>query len=330
MSTTKEDFKKSFQDFKALLTTGYDLENYPPAKAEGKTFGTEFPGALIHKSFYKDCKFNGSKFESSDGAFSKFHDCSFDDCFFDNWDLRYCDINKSSFQKTTISGCGFSFGNFIDTHFTGIPFSSCSFRQMQLENTSLEQCTISGSSFEQSDIKHCVLKDLDLRFVGVRYCDFEGTTFENVVFHILDLPRNYGLVEQLHKSSKPVYVAYKNDKLMPLEEAVDYLKKLIPYYLETHQFYELLTTYALHKEYDKIREVLPTVIETLITSCDFSTLQDICTLIVKIGFCSDEESSKLNSQIQELIVTDKFPHYLKKSYQHYITNIKSILKSSRL
>ena len=130
MSTTKEDFKKSFQDFKALLTTGYDLENYPPAKAEGKTFGTEFPGALIHKSFYKDCKFNGSKFESSDGAFSKFHDCSFDDCFFDNCDLRYCDINKSSFQKTTISGCGFSFGNFIDTHFTGIPFSSCSFRRV--------------------------------------------------------------------------------------------------------------------------------------------------------------------------------------------------------
>ena len=36
MSTTKEDFKKSFQDFKALLTTGYDLEDYPPSIIKGK------------------------------------------------------------------------------------------------------------------------------------------------------------------------------------------------------------------------------------------------------------------------------------------------------
>ena len=73
MSTTKEDFKKSFQDFKALLTTGYDLEDYPPSIIKGKTFDTKFPNALIFKPTYEDCKFIGTNFEGTNMANSKLH-----------------------------------------------------------------------------------------------------------------------------------------------------------------------------------------------------------------------------------------------------------------
>lgn len=321
MSTTKEDFKKSFQDFKALLTTEYDLESYPLSVIKGKTFGTKFPNALIFKPTYEDCKFIGTNFEGTNLANSKFHICSFIDCLFNNCDLRYWKLYRSHFQNGKISGCGFGFGIFKDITFESTTFEGCSFGQMQLENISIQGCKLKFSSFEQSDIKNCVLKDLDLRQAEVRYCNFEGTTFENVVFHILDLPRNYGLVEQLLKSPNTVYVAYKGDKLMPLEEAVAYLRKLVPYYYETHQFYELLTTYALHKEYDKVKEVMPEVLKSLIDSCDFSALQDICTLIVKMELYNEEELNTIYSQIQHQTNKDKS----EKSSQYFIANIKNIL-----
>ena len=117
-----DEYEKSFQAFKALLTTDYQIEAYPPANAENQTFGKEFPGALIHKPQYTNCIFVQSRFESSDGALSRFHDCIFKGCLFDNCDLRYCAILCSNFQAgqsgSIIQNCNFSFGNFIGSQFS--------------------------------------------------------------------------------------------------------------------------------------------------------------------------------------------------------------------
>lgn len=323
------DYEKSFQAFKALLTTDYEAETYPPATAEYKTFGEEFPGALIHKPQYKNCMFVGSRFNSADGSLSRFHDCSFDGCLLDNCDLRFCDILRSSFQankgKAKITSCNFSFGNFINSSFLSTYFSGCSFRQMQFESTSFKHCSMQYCSIEQTSIKNCLFENLDLRRVGVRYCTFENTTFEGVTFHILDLARNYGLIQQLQKSVQPVFVAYKNNKTMLLDDAIQYLRKLIPYYLETHHFYELINVYAAYGEHEKIVNVLPFAFESVVTACDFAALQDLCTLIVKLKICTDKQLREFYTLIKQLIIPDKFPHYLRKSYNTYIENIKYIL-----
>lgn len=139
------DYEKSFKTFKMLLTTQYEVEAYPPAVAKFGNYGEDFPGSLIHKPQYINCNFLKTIFESSDGALSKFHNCSFDSCFFNNCDLRYCDIFESDFnsklEKTKIKNCNFSFGNFIKSNFDNIAFSGCSFRQMQLEKTSFTDCS---------------------------------------------------------------------------------------------------------------------------------------------------------------------------------------------
>lgn len=323
------NYEKSFQAFKTLLTTDYEIEAYPPAIAKDESFGKEFPGSLIRKPKYKNCIFVESQFNSADGSLSRFHDCLFESCQFNNCDLRYCDIFHSSFRaiqtRSTIASCNFTFGNFIDTSFERINFLGCSLRQMQIQGTSFNDCAMQNCSIEQSHIKDCQFENLDLRKVGVRYCTFENTTFKAITFHILDLARNYGLIQQLQKSNEQVYVAYQNDKVMSLDKAIKYLWSLIPYYLETQQFYELINVYAIHDEYDKLLKILPVSFEYAVSSCDFSALQDLCSLIVKLNICTDKQLRDFYTLIKQLIIPNDFPHYLRKSYNSYIENIKYIL-----
>ena len=323
------DYEKSFKTFKMLLTTQYEVEAYPPAVAKFGNYGEDFPGSLIHKPQYINCNFLKTIFESSDGALSKFHNCSFDSCFFNNCDLRYCDIFESDFnsklEKTKIKNCNFSFGNFIKSNFDNIAFSGCSFRQMQLEKTSFTDSQMEYCSFEQSTLKECIFKNLDFRKVGVRYCIFENTILSNVIFHILDIPRNFGLIQQLQDSNESVYVAYQNDKIMSLSEAINYLKALIPYYLETKQFYELINVYAICENYEYIQQTLPIAFKSVIQDCDFSALQDLCSLLVKLQIFTQEQLKDFYISINKLIVPDKFPYYMRKNYSTYIENIKHIL-----
>ena len=329
LESVYENYETAFQTYKELLTTEYEIESYPPAIAENKIFGIEFPGSLIHKPQYMNCTFISSKFDSSDGILSKFHNCSFNDCIFNNCDLRYCDIYASSFlskqSKSIINSCNFSFGNFIDSKFINTNFAGCSFRQMQLENISFQHCTMHHCSIEQSIIKNCSFEDLDLRKTGVRYSTFENVKFNSVTFHILDLARNYGLIQQLQNSDQTICIAYKNDKTMCLDEAISYLHKLIPYYLETNQFYELINVYNIYGEYEKIISLLPTAFKSVITTCDFAALLDLCSLIAKMKICTDKKLREFYVLIKQFINPDKFPHYLRKSYNTYIENIKHIL-----
>lgn len=55
------NYEKSFQAFKTLLTTDYEIEAYPPAIAKDESFGKEFPGSLIRKPKYKNCIFVKSR-----------------------------------------------------------------------------------------------------------------------------------------------------------------------------------------------------------------------------------------------------------------------------
>lgn len=323
------NYEKAFNKYKFLLTTDYDTDSYPPLFAEHMTFGREFPGALIRKPKYKDCIFIGTRFESADGALSRFHNCSFDSCILNNCDFRYCDINNSNFSskinELNIFSCNFSFGNFINSSFSDTRICGCSFRQMQLDGTAFANCIIENSSFEQSYVKNCSFENLDLRKVGVRYCTFENNTFKNVTFHILDLAKNYGLIQQLRNSDSVEVVAFKNDMTMTLNEAVDYILELIPYYLETEQFYELINVYAVHNMYDEIFTILPIAFERVVTNLDFSSLQDLCTLVVKLNICTDKQLRDFYFYIKQLIIPNKFPHYLRKSYNTYIENIRYIL-----
>lgn len=323
------NYEESFQAFKKLLTTDYEIESYPPTIAEGENFGKEFPGSLIHKPQYKDCFFIESKFESSDGLLSRFHKCFFYDCLFDNCDLRYCDIFGSSFlkkgKKSIVNSCNFSFGNFIDSYFNNTNFKGCSFRQMRFENSSFKNCSMLHCSIEQSNIKNCLFENLDLRKVGIRYCTFEDTIFNNVIFHILDLPKNYGLIQQLQNSKLPLLVAYENNKTMPLNKSIEYLYKLIPYYLEKQYFYETINIFALYEEYEKIINILPIAFKNIITNFDFAALLDLCSLIVKMKIYTGNQLREFYTLIKQFIIPNNFPYYLCKIYNTYIENIKHIL-----
>ena len=78
---------------------------------------------------------------------------------------------------------------------------------MQFEKTTFKNCMMKCSSIEQSSIKNCSFENVDFRNVGVRYCTFENVDFKSVTFHILDLARNYGLI-QLLQASENIKIAF--------------------------------------------------------------------------------------------------------------------------
>lgn len=322
------DYEQSLREFKSLLTTEYKLDSYPPVLAENSTFGSDFPGALIRKPQYIKCTFVESTFNSSDGALSRFHRCRFNGCHLYNCDFRYSDILDDIFSSehalSTIESCNFSFSNFVNSTFNKIQFSGCSFRQMQFENTHFNQCCMTFSSIEQSSFKNCTICDLDLSKVSVRYCSFENVEFENVTFHVLDLPRNYGLIPLLLQSSG-IAVAFGQNQRMSLQEALDRLNKLIPYYMETQQFYELINLHAITNNSSAILNILPRSFENVISRCDFAALQDLCELVVKYQFFSEVQLREFYALIKKLIIPNSYPHYLRKNYNSYIENIKHVL-----
>lgn len=322
------NYEQSFKEFKELITTDYELDSYPPMQAKNQTFGPEFPGSLIRKPSYENCIFVESVFDAADGALSRFHDCHFLDCLMNNCDFRYCNIFHSRFStniKFEILSCNFSYGSFAESAFSNIIFSGCSFRQMQFENTIFKECIMRYSSIEQSSIKNCSINEMDFRKVGVRYNTFEKVTFEKVTFHILDLAKNFGLIQLLQQNPGEVKIAYGNGKEMSLDEALLKLKRLVPYYLETQQFYELLNVYAAFNEHENIISILPFAFQSVVAACDFAALQDLCALVVKFNICTDKQLQKFHTMIRQLIVPNNFPHYLLKSYNTYIENIKHIL-----
>ena len=72
-------------------------------------------------------------------------------------------------------------------------------------------------------------------------------------------------------------------------------------------------------------DVLPKAFKDVINSCDFSSLRDLCSLIVNLKICDEKQLREFYNLITQLIIPDKFPHYLRKSYNSYIENIRHIL-----
>lgn len=326
------DYEASFVEYLNLLTTECEKEIFPPATAYGKIFGKEFPGKLIQKPLYTKCAFIGSEFDSSNGILSRFHECRFEECFFNNCDLRYCDFFQNIFHSEeilpTINSCNFSYGSFINSKFYGIHFDGCSFRQMHIENTLFSECIITKSSIEQSTISRCCFSNVDFSKSVVRYCTFEDVEFNNVKIHILDIPKNYGLVKLLDRARGNVSIIYGNGKIMSLREAMSSLHKLITYYYETNQFYETVNLCAIYNEKEAISSILPVAFKTIISNYDFPALEDLCSLIVNLDTFSHKQLRDFYNVICELIVPEKLPHYLIKSHNTYMENIKNILVSN--
>lgn len=120
-------------------------------------------------------------------------------------------------------------------------------------------------------------------------------------------------------------MAFGNNQTASLQEAIDRLSNLIPYYIETRQYYELLNLYAATNNPIAILDILPRAFESVISRCDFAALQDLCELVVKYRICTDIQLREFYSLIKQLIVPNNYPHYLRKSYNLYIENIKHIL-----
>ena len=63
-----------------------------------------------------------------------------------------------------------------------------------------------------------------------RFCDFDNVKFKNVVIHILDLAKNYGLINELKKNGCDIKIFYGQNNYMSLDAALKLLPNLLLYY----------------------------------------------------------------------------------------------------
>ena len=64
----KISYEDSLYLYKSFQPTSLSNEVLPPEKADNKDFFDDFPGNLIQKPQYSDCRFYGSNFNSSNGV----------------------------------------------------------------------------------------------------------------------------------------------------------------------------------------------------------------------------------------------------------------------
>ena len=323
------EFNESLLLYKSFQPTSLSSEILPPEKAYNQDFFDDFPGNLIQKPQYTQCRFYGSRFDSSNGAYSKLHNCNLVDCLLTNCDLRYSDFTQCKFTncngKTHIHSCNFSSSNFINNTFESVKFVGTSFRQMLIADCVFIDSSIVNSSFEETIFNNCTFKNINLKDVGVRFCEFSNCTFVNVTFPILDLASNIGLLDLMLQQQDEIQISLGTKGTTSLEHAIELLKKLVPYYYKTHQYYQIINILLLDRKYDKIWDVLNEAFNYVISVNDFPGLLGLCNLVVKLHVFDEDKLKLLYNRIIESIIPEKLPYHLMKSYLSYIKNIQNML-----
>lgn len=319
----------SYELFSRLQTKSINSNQVPPRFAENKNFDEKFQGMFINKPEYKKCIFRNSKFERPAGESSCFDTCHFYNCEFIDADFRYCDIENSWFisenKISIISNSNFSFGTLFNTHFVNTHIQGTPFREMVIDNCFFNDCIFDSFGFERSIIKNTVFENIDMSKIVFRFCDFDNVTFKNVVIHILDLAKNFGLVNELINNGEKIKIFYGKDNYLTLEDALSLLPNLLGYYWAEKDYYYVINILALEKRYDELQNILPEAFNYVAQTKDFSTLQDLCNLIVKLNILSSDHRKKIYQIINDRIKPNDFSNHQIRSFTYYLDNIKRIL-----
>lgn len=328
LSENLVSFEESFELYKKCSAKASEINVLPPLKAKDTDFYDDFLGSMIQKPEYSNCRFHNSPFLASNGAYSYFEECFFNDCKFKDSDFRYGYFKDCSFiqkEKFDIHGTGFNYSTFLKTKFYNVDINGCSFRYMELDNSEFKQCTMKNSSFEHCNIKNCTFEDIDLRNIGIRYNTFNNVTFKNIIFPILDMTNNFDLLKEFQRQPDNVKFSLGNNGEVTYIEALELLQKLIPYYLETKQFFNVINILWINNDHDNFKLLLPQVLEYTVKHNDFEALQNICSLIVRTNMLDAQQLKNIYSRITEIAQPDKMPTHMYKSYIFYIEHIRQIL-----
>lgn len=326
---TINSIRESYELFSNLQTRNIDSNQIPPKFAENKEFNEKFQGMFINKPIYKNCTFRNSEFDRPAGESSCFDTCRFYDCQFLNADFRYCDIENSWFisdnRINKISNCNFSFGTLFNTHFINVDIKGTPFREMVIDNCFFNSCVFNSFGFERSIIKNTCFENIDMSKIVFRFCDFENVMFKNVVIHILDLAKNFGLVNELIEHGDNIKIFYGKNNFSTLDEALSLLPGLLGYYYSEKDYYYVINILALEKRYEEIQNVLPEAFTYVSQIRDFSTLQDLCNLIVKFKIFNSEQRKNFYELIKDKIKPNDFSNHQIRSFTYYLDNIRRIL-----
>lgn len=324
----RNSIESSYKLFSSLQTGNFKSSKAPPKIAQDVDFDSTFPGMFINKPIYTNCRFIGSIFERPAGELSQFISCRLYDCKIINADFRYCDFEHTIFESKeetcSIQNSNLSYGTLINTHFIGVDISGTPFKEMIIDSCLFENCKFNSFGFERSIIKNCQFSNIDMSKIVFRFCDFENVKFKNVVIHILDLAKNYGLIGEL-KKGQDIKVFYGQNNYMTLDEAIRLLPNLLLYYLNEKEYYYVINILILEKRIEELWKVLPDAFEYELLCKDFATLQDLCSLIVKLNIFNQNQLKQLYDLITVKASPNELSRHQLKSYVSYLENIKNIL-----
>lgn len=325
----RNPLESSYQFFSSLQTRKEQYIEMPPQTAKNADFGPSFPGQFINKPYYENCRFNGSVFERPAGELSRFHSCGLFDCKITDADFRYCDFYNTKIEShndtSIIYNSNFSFGMLVDTKFISTNIKGTPFREMLIDNCLFKDCIFDSFGFERSTIKNCTFENIDMSKIVFRFCDFENVHFNNVTLHILDLAKNYGLINELCENGNNIQIFYGKDNYISLDKAISMLPKLIPYYLNEKEFYYVINILMSENKANEIWELLPNALDSVIKRDDFAGLQDLCSLIVKFNVFNKYQLSQIYNIICLKATPNNMPLNQLKSYSYHLRNIKGIL-----
>lgn len=328
MLLNNNSLSASYDLFSSLQTNNHS-NSAPPRYAKNQDFDSSFPGMFIYKPKYEFCRFTESNFERPAGESTVLFHCGLYDCIIQDADFRFCDFEYTTFEtlekKCIIKNSNLSYGTLLCSQFIGVDISGTPFREMVIKSCVFKDCTFNSFGFERTIIQNCSFENIDMSRIVFRFCEFDNTIFKNVTIHILDLAKNFGLINELINHGENVRIYYNNDCFMSLEEALRLLPQLLPYYLDKQEYYYVINILMLEKRIEDIITILPKAFEFNTENKDFSSLQDLCSLVVKLNICDQKQLKQLYNIITNQISANDLSYHELKSYVSYIENIKNIL-----
>lgn len=328
MLSNNNSLSASYDLFSSLQTNN-PSNSVPPRYAKNKDFDSSFPGMFIYKPKYEFCHFTESVFERPAGESTVLFHCGLYDCIIQDADFRFCDFEYTIFEtlekKCIIKNSNLSYGTLYGSQFIGVDISGTPFREMVIKSCVFKNCIFNSFGFERTIIQNCSFENIDMSRIVFRFCEFDNVSFKNAIIHILDLAKNYGLINELIYHGENVKIYYNNDGIMTLEEALRLLPQLLPYYLDKQEYYYVINILMLEKRIDDIITILPKAFEFNTENKDFSSLQDLCSLVVKLSICDQKQLKQLYNIITNQISANDLSYHELKSYVSYIENIKNIL-----
>lgn len=300
-------------------------------KAIGVTYDKDYSYLSMKRSQLQNCKCIDAIFKSTALTGSNFLNTVFQNCYFPNVSMDFClfyDCDLiSKKEDCSIINANLGNTNIVMSRMKNLHIKTSTITNSLFDKSTFDACKIEYSSFENTIFHHCTFKRMELRNLNLEFTEFIEPSFCDVVLPFAQIPYAFGLLNSLKEHPQDVWISSEgNADKISVESYFEILPKIIPYYLETEEYFPLVNIYIALKEYANAFAAMKQGVQKASIEKNFRMLKYFCKLAVyDARWCNQVQRQMLCDFIYDINNFQPMTEYQCHNYYLHLGEFRKIL-----